>query len=113
MAKAWWPEQYMGYPVGEFYEEQSNITNAGKLEGKLLLVHGAKDDNVNPASTFRLVDALIKNNKDFDLIVIPPSRHGFRGEYGDYFTRKKWDYFVKHLHGVEPPAYKITPAEND
>ena len=113
MAKAWWPEQYMGYPVGEFYEEQSNITNAGNLEGKLLLVHGAMDDNVNPASTLRLVDALIKNNKNFDLIVIPPSRHGFRGEYSDYFTRKKWDYFVKHLHGVDPPAYKITPAEND
>jgi dipeptidyl-peptidase-4 len=112
MAKAWWPEQYMGYPVGEFYEEQSNITNAGKLEGKLLLVHGTMDDNVNPASTIRLVDALIKNNKDFDLIIIPTSQHGFRGEYGDYFMRKKWDYFVKHLHGVDPPSYKITPAEN-
>jgi len=113
MAKAWWPEQYMGFPVGEFYEEQSNITNAGNLKGKLLLVHGAMDDNVNPASTLRLVDALIKNNKDFDLIIIPPSRHGFRGEYSDYFTRKKWDYFVEHLHGVDPPAYKITPADND
>ncbi|UCE41644.1 MAG: DPP IV N-terminal domain-containing protein [Candidatus Aminicenantes bacterium] len=112
MAKAWWPEQYMGYPVEEFYEEQSNITNAGKLAGKLLLAHGAMDDNVNPASTIRLVDALIKNNKDFDLIIIPPSRHGFRGEYGDYFTRKRWDYFVKHLHGVQPPAYKISPADN-
>ncbi len=111
MAKAWWPEQYMGYPVEEFYEEQSNITNAGKLEGKLLLVHGAMDDNVNPASTIRLVDALIKNNKDFDLIIIPPNRHGFRGVYSDYFTRKRWDYFVKHLHGVDPPAYKITPAD--
>ncbi len=113
MAKAWWPEQYMGYPVGDFYEEQSNITNAGKLEGELLLVHGAMDDNVNPASTFRLVDALIKNNKNFDLIIIPPSRHGFRGEYSDYFTRKKWDFFVEHLHDIEPPAYKITPADND
>jgi dipeptidyl-peptidase-4 len=113
MAKAWWPEQYMGYPVGEFYEEQSNITNAGKLEGKLLLAHGTMDDNVNPASTIRLVDALIKNNKDFDLIIIPPSRHGFRGEYGDYFTRKKWDFFVKHLYHIDPPAYKITPADNN
>lgn len=113
MAKAWWPEQYMGYPVGEFYDEQSNITNAGNLKGKLLLVHGAMDDNVNPASTIRFADALIKNNKDFDLVIIPPSRHGFRGEYSDYFTRKRWDYFVKHLHGVEPPAYKITPADND
>jgi dipeptidyl aminopeptidase/acylaminoacyl peptidase len=113
MAKAWWPEQYMGYPVEEFYEEQSNITNAGKLEGKLLLVHGAMDDNVNPASTIRFVDALIKNNKDFDLIIIPPNRHGFRGVYSDYFTRKKWDYFVEHLHGVTLPAYKLTPSENN
>jgi len=110
MAKAWWPEQYMGYPVEEFYEEQSNITNAGKLEGKLLLVHGAMDDNVNPASTIRFVDALIKNNKDFDLIIIPPSRHGFSEEYSDYFTRKRWDYFVKHLLGIDPPPYKITPV---
>ncbi len=113
MAKAWWPEQYMGYPMGEFYEEQSNITSAGKLEGKLLLVHGAMDDNVNPASTIRLVDALIKNNKDFDLIIVPPNRHGYRGVYSDYVTRKRWDYFVKHLHGVDPLAYKITPAENN
>ncbi len=113
MAKAWWPEQYMGYPVGEFYDEQSNITNAGNLKGKLLLVHGAMDDNVNPASTIRLVDALIKNNKDFDLIIMPPSHHGYRGVYGDYFTRKRWDYFVRYLHDIEPPAYKITPADND
>jgi dipeptidyl aminopeptidase/acylaminoacyl peptidase len=113
MAKAWWPEQYMGYPVEEFYEEQSNITNSHKLEGKLLLVHGAMDDNVNPASTIRLVDALIKNNKDFDLIIVPPNRHGYRGVYSDYVTRKRWDFFVKHLHGVDPPTYKITPAENN
>jgi dipeptidyl aminopeptidase/acylaminoacyl peptidase len=113
MAKAWWPEQYMGYPVGEFYEEQSNVNKAGNLKGKLLLVHGAMDDNVNPASTIRLVDALIKNNKDFDLIIIPPSRHGYRGVYSDYVVRKRWDYFVKHLHAVDPPTYKITLADND
>ncbi|MFQ6032437.1 MAG: prolyl oligopeptidase family serine peptidase, partial [Candidatus Zixiibacteriota bacterium] len=114
MAKAWWPEQYMGYPVGPFYEEQSNITNAGKLEGKLLLVHGEMDENVNPAATLRLVDALIKHNKDFELLILPTCHHGYRGVYGDYFTRKRWDFFVRYLHGVEPPEYSlIQPPEKD
>ena len=48
--------------------------------------------------------------KYFDLIIVPPNRHGYRGVYGDYVLRKRWDYFVKHLHGVDPPAYKITPS---
>jgi len=113
MAKAWWPEQYMGWPVGDFYGEQSNITNAGKLKGKLLLVHGELDENVNPAATFRLVDALIKHNKDFDLLILPGNHHGYRGVYGDYFTRKRWDFFVRHLHGQEPPAYRITAEEEN
>ncbi|MFQ6038368.1 MAG: prolyl oligopeptidase family serine peptidase, partial [Candidatus Aminicenantales bacterium] len=113
MAKAWWPEQYMGWPVGDFYEKQSNITNAGKLKGKLLLVHGELDENVNPVATFRLVDALIKHNKDFDLLILPGNHHGYRGVYGDYFTRKRWDFFVRHLHGQEPPAYRITPEKED
>jgi dipeptidyl aminopeptidase/acylaminoacyl peptidase len=110
MAKAWWPEQYMGYPVGDFYEDQSNISQAGNLKGKLLLVHGELDENVNPSATFRLADALIKANKDFDMLIVPDSHHGFRGIYGDYVTRKRWDYFVRHLHGVEPPPFKIEPA---
>lgn len=111
MAKAWWPEQYMGYPAGGFYPEQSNINNAEKLEGKLLLVHGEIDENVNPSATFRFVDALINHNKDFDLLIIPDNHHGYRGIYGDYFTRKRWDYFVRHLHRTEPPYYKIESKE--
>ncbi|MBN1271099.1 MAG: prolyl oligopeptidase family serine peptidase [Candidatus Aminicenantes bacterium] len=111
MAKAWWPEQYMGWPVGDYYKQQSNITHAGKLQGKLLLVHGGMDENVNPASTLRLVDALVRNNKDFDLLILPDSHHGYRGVAGDYFTRKRWDYFVEHLHGQNPPAFRITPEK--
>ncbi|MCD6193479.1 MAG: DPP IV N-terminal domain-containing protein [Candidatus Aminicenantes bacterium] len=111
LAKAWWPEQYMGYPVGPYYEEQSNITSAGRLKGKLLLVHGEMDENVNPVATLRLVDALIKQNKDFDLLILPNTHHGYRDVYGDYFTRKRWDYFVRHLHGVEPPAYSLFPLK--
>ena len=105
MDKAWWVELWMGYPAGEHYIEQSNVTMAHKLEGKLLLLHGDMDDNVHPASTMQFVDALIKANKDFDMIIAPNAGHGVGGAY---FTRKRWDYFVKHLLGVEPPkGFKI------
>lgn len=113
MAKAWWPEQYMGYPVGDFYSEQSNINNADRLQGKLLLVHGEIDENVNPSATIRFVDALIKHNKDFDLLIFPDNRHGYRGVYSDYFTRKRWDYFVRHLHNTDPPYFKISRLDED
>jgi dipeptidyl aminopeptidase/acylaminoacyl peptidase len=106
MAKAWWPEHYQGYPVGKHYVEQSNLTLAKNLKGKLLLVHGDMDNNVNPASTLRLAGELIKANKDFDLIIIPNRTHNLRMD--PYFTRKRWDYFVEHLLGVDPPEYKIT-----
>ncbi|MHC4745662.1 MAG: alpha/beta hydrolase family protein, partial [Planctomycetota bacterium] len=100
MDKAWWVELWMGYPAGEHYVEQSNVTLAHKLEGKLLLLHGDMDENVHPASTLQFVDALIKANKDFDMFIAPNAGHGVGG---DYFTRKRWDYFVKHLLGKEPP----------
>ncbi len=102
MEKAWWPEMYMGWPVDSAYHQQSNITNAHKLEGKLLLVHGGIDENVNPSATFKLSEALIRADKEFDLLIIPSQRHGYRGEYNDYFTKKRWNYFVEHLKGVEP-----------
>src|SRR5256885_7801256 len=66
----------MGYPVGKEYREQSNITMADKLQGHLLLVHGDIDDNVNVSSTLRFADALIKANKDFDLLIVPNQSHG-------------------------------------
>ncbi len=102
MEKAWWPEMYMGYPVGDFYHEQSNITNAANLKGRLLLAHGVKDENVNPSATYKLADALIKAGKEFDMFILPSNNHSFGRTNGDYFTKKRWDYFIRHLLGEEP-----------
>ena len=101
MDKAWWNELWMGFPVEDHYRQQSNVTLADRLEGKLLLVHGELDENVHPASTLQLVNALVKANKDFDLLIVPGAHHSLRGN--GYFIRRRWDYFVKHLLGVEPP----------
>ncbi len=99
--KVWWNEAWMGYPVGKHYEEQSNVTQAHKLQGKLLLVHGELDDNVNPfASTMQVANALIKANKDFDLLLVPGAGHGSNS----YIQRRQWDYFVRNLQHIEPPA---------
>ena len=100
--KQWWNEQWMGYPVGPHYEQQSNVTNAAKLKGNLLLIVGEADKNVPPESTYRVVDALIKANKDFDLLVVPGMGHSDGGPYG---RRKKRNFFVRHLLGVEPPGF--------
>ncbi len=89
----------MGYPVGPHYAEQSNITNAHKLEGRLMLILGELDTNVPPESTYRVVDALIEADKDFDFIVVPGMGHSGGGTYGE---RRRRDFFVRHLLGVEP-----------
>jgi dipeptidyl aminopeptidase/acylaminoacyl peptidase len=102
MDKVWWNEQWMGYPVGPHYAEQSNITNAAKLKGKLLLMVGELDTNVPPESTLRLVDALIKANKDFQFLMLPGFDHTDGGPYGE---RKRRDFFVHNLLGVEPPDH--------
>jgi dipeptidyl aminopeptidase/acylaminoacyl peptidase len=102
--KQWWNEQWMGYPVGPHYDEQSNITNAAKLQGNLLLIVGEADTNVPPESTYRLADALKKANKDFDLLIIGGSDHTDGGPYGRV---KKRDFFVKHLLNAEPPNRNI------
>ncbi len=94
MDKASWNEQWMGYPVGDHYSECSNIDNAHRLNGKLLLIVGELDDNVPPESTLRYADALIRANKDFDLLVVPNAGHGIGGAYGD---RRMRDFFVRHL----------------
>ncbi len=100
MDKASWNEQWMGYPVGPHYAECSNIDNAHKLQVKLMLIVGELDDNVPPESTLRLVNALIKAGKDFDLLVMPGLKHTNGGEYG---ARRMQDFFVRHLKGSEPP----------
>src|SRR5262249_16850559 len=94
MDKASWNEQWMGYPVGPWYSESSNIDNAHRLRGKLLLLVGEMDTNVPPESTMRLVDALIKANKDFELLVVPNAGHGLGGSYGQ---RQMYNFFVGHL----------------
>ena len=103
MDKASWNEQWMGYPVGPWYSASSNIDNAHRLVGKLLLIVGEMDTNVPPESTMRLVDALIKANKDFDLVVVPGANHGMGGAYGQ---RRLRDFFVRHLldDGARSPA---------
>jgi dipeptidyl-peptidase 4 len=105
MAKAWWPELYMGFPVDKHYVAQSNLTLAKNLKGKLFLICGDMDNNVNPASTLRFASELIKADKDFDLLIMPNEKHWFGNN--PYFVRRRWDYFVKHLLGVDPPHYKI------
>ena len=101
MDKASWNEQWMGYPVGPWYAESSNIDNAHRLRGKLLLIVGEMDTNVPPESTMRLVDALIKAGKDFDLLVVPNANHGMGGAYGQ---RRMRDFFVRHLLGWTHPS---------
>lgn len=100
--KRWWNEQWMGFPIGDHYKDQSNVTNAHKLTGKLLLMVGDMDTNVPPESTMQVVSALIKAEKEFDLLVVPGMGHSSGGRYGQ---RRRWDFFVKHIHGVTPPDW--------
>lgn len=102
MDKIWWNEQWMGWPLGDHYAEQSNVTQAHRLEGHLMLMVGEMDRNVDPASTMQVVDALIKADKDFDMLVIPGGGHG--SGFGPYGRRRMCDFFVRHLLGVEPRA---------
>jgi dipeptidyl aminopeptidase/acylaminoacyl peptidase len=100
MDKIWWNELWMGWPIGPHYAEQSNVTHAHRLQGKLLLIVGEMDENVDPASTMQVVKALIQANKDFDLLVIPGQGHG--AAETDYGRRRRADFFVRHLLSVEP-----------
>jgi dipeptidyl aminopeptidase/acylaminoacyl peptidase len=86
---------------GDNYESQANQLLAENLKGKLLLMHGDLDDNVHPAMTIQVVNQLIRHNKDFDLIIAPDRAHGLNEPY---FIRRRWDYFVRHLMGAEPPS---------
>ena len=90
-----WSERYMGAFKRELWEKQNAEYHAERLEGKLLLMHGELDDNVHPASTLRVVDALIKADKDFDLLIMPGRHHTMRDS--DYYRRRVLEYFAKNL----------------
>jgi dipeptidyl aminopeptidase/acylaminoacyl peptidase len=109
MDKIWWNEQWMGWPLGPEYAAASNVDHASKLRGKLLLVLGEMDTNVDPASTMQVVNALIKAEKTFDLLVIPNAGHGSGGVYGD---KKRYDFFVHHLLGLEPPDWNTMKKQD-
>ena len=102
-----WGERYIGLIKEDAegnsnYDDQANARLAKNLQGKLMLAHGGLDDNVPPYNTYLVVDALVKANKDFDLVIFPNARHGY-GEDSTYMMRKRWDYFVTHLMGASPP----------
>ena len=113
-----WGERYIGLlqPTESGtsnYSQQANQPYAPNLKGKLLLAHGGMDDNVPPYNTYLVVEALVKANKDFDLIIFPNQRHGFKDQSGLYMMRRRWDYFVKHLKGIEPPQeYQLVKQED-
>lgn len=102
MDKIWWNEQWMGYPVDDHYKESSNVENAHLLKRPLMLVVGEMDDNVDPASTMQVANALIKAGKDFELVVIPGARHTMGESFGEH---KRYDFFVRNLLGVTPPKW--------
>jgi dipeptidyl aminopeptidase/acylaminoacyl peptidase len=94
------------------YDSQANQLIAKNLKGHLLLAHGTMDNNVPPNNTLLVVDALIKANKDFDLLMLPNQAHGY-GVDSNYMTRRRWDYFVRYLMGAEPPhEYELHPPAN-
>jgi dipeptidyl aminopeptidase/acylaminoacyl peptidase len=109
-----WAEKWAGLVVKQpdgssNYDSQANQNIAKNLKGHLLLAHGTMDDNVPPNNTLLVVDALIKANKDFDLLLIPNVAHGY-GAASQYMTRRRWDYFVRYLAGAIPPnEYEMKP----
>lgn len=105
-----WAEKYSGPISADELGAQGNIPIASSLQGKLMLVTGDMDDNVPPALTFQLADALIKANKSFDLLVVPNANHKVNSH--PYFIRRKWDFFVRHLLGVEPPGDYALSSQN-
>ena len=112
-----WAEKWQGleHPLkkgGSNYDDQANENRAANLKGHLMLAHGLMDDNVPPSNTLLVVDALVKANKDFDLVILPNARHGY-GVDAPYMMRRRWDYFVRYLMGATPPAqYQMHPPKD-
>jgi len=111
-----WGENYLGEEKGENYSLASNPDLAAKLRGKLLIVVTDMDDNVHPAQSYQLIDALIKANRDFDMLSLPNANHGLMSltnAESPYFLRRRWDYFVVNLMGATTPkGYEITGPKN-
>jgi dipeptidyl aminopeptidase/acylaminoacyl peptidase len=107
MDKIWWNEQWMGWPIGPEYSASSNVDNAWRLQGQVLLVVGELDTNVDPSSTMQVVNALVHADKTFDLLVVPGANHaaGRSDEHAAYGERKRFDFFVRHLLGQAPPDW--------
>lgn len=103
MDKIWWNEQWMGYPIDASYSTSSNVDNAYRLKGKLFLINGELDDNVDPASTLQVVSALMKANKNFEQLYLPGKTHSLGGPFE---MHKMHDFFVKNLLGQEPPEWE-------
>lgn len=108
MDKIWWNEQWLGWPVDESYARSSNVEDAAKLQGRLLLVVGELDTNVDPASTLQVAAALVRAGKDFDLLIMPGTNHG--AAETPYASRRRMDFFVRHLLGREARSELVTPA---
>jgi len=111
LGNIWWNEQWMGYPIDKSYKECSNVENAHLLKTPLMLVVGELDDNVDPATTMQVVNALVKSGKDFELVFLPGTNHTMGEEFGEH---KRFDFFVKILLGVTPPSWdkvKTTPLK--
>ncbi|MFL6374048.1 MAG: DPP IV N-terminal domain-containing protein [Pyrinomonadaceae bacterium] len=112
-----WGERYIGLLTKDLsgksnYEDQANENFAKNLKGHLMLAHGTMDDNVPPSNTYLVVDALIKANKDFDLVMIPNAHHGYAAA-GPYMMRRRWDYFVRYLLGADPPKEYVLQSHPD
>jgi dipeptidyl aminopeptidase/acylaminoacyl peptidase len=105
MDKIWWNEQWMGWPIGPQYAASSNVDNAYRLQGKVLLVLGELDNNVDPSSTLQVVNQFIVHSKKFDLLEVPGGGHGAGGAYYQHLLQ---DFFVHNLLGLEPPDWNHT-----
>ena len=108
MDKIWWNEQWMGWPLGPQYSASSNTDHAANLKGRLQLVVPEMDTNVDPSSTMQVVNALVQAGKEFELVVIPGANHGAGSPIT---TRKRNDFFVKWLRGIDPPNWNDVPVQ--
>lgn len=107
MDKISWNEQWMCWPVDDSYSRSSNVDNAWRLKGNIMLVVGELDMNVDPAASMQVANALIKAGKTFDLLLVPGGDHGVgRSEEPiDYIIARQYDFFVRHLQGVATPLW--------